>query len=82
LSTKQEIDMTERNNQFSELNVDDLDKVSGGRVTCDNAIAISGVYFLTSHILGLLGDQRGSDTFQGMGMGIQQGSCGPAIKPA
>jgi hypothetical protein len=73
--------MTDLNNEVSDLNVDELDKVSGGRVTCDNAIAISGVYFLTSHILGLLGDQRGSDTFQGMGMGIQQGSCGPAIKP-
>ena len=67
-------------NEIRELNINELDAVSGG--TCDNAIAISSVYFLTSTILGLLGDQSGKAYWQGTGEGVQTGGCGtPGIKP-
>jgi bacteriocin-like protein len=78
---KQGNDMTKLNNETRELNINELDAVSGGS-NCENAIAISGVYFLTSKILGLLGDQTGSAYFEGKGEGVQTGGCGtPGIKP-
>ena len=63
-----------------ELNINELDAVSGG--TCETAIAISGVYFLTSTILGLMGDTAGKAYWEGKGEGVQTGGCGlPGIKP-
>jgi bacteriocin-like protein len=72
--------MTKLSNEVRELNINELDAVSGG--TCDTAIAISSVYFLTSQILGLLGDSTGSAYWEGKGEGVQTGGCGtPGIKP-